>query len=102
MNFGKGLIGLLATVGIAAVVAYGVSAPRNVDNVMNQDMAALGGQSINEHVAQAQAEANRQQCETFTRLAQEAWDRSVDQGTEDRDAETLDELDRKAAQFCER
>lgn len=31
----KGVIGLVATVVIAAVVAYGVCAPRNVDNMMN-------------------------------------------------------------------
>ena len=65
----KGVIGLVATVAIAAVVAYGVSAPRNVDAVMNQDMAALGGRSMNDHMAEAYTKAADERCAKFTEMA---------------------------------
>ena len=100
MDWVKGLVGLAATVGIAAVVAYSVSAPRNVDDVLNQEMDALGGQSINEQIAETQAEVAAEQCVAYTRRAEEAWDRAMGQGTADRDAATLDELDAAAARFC--
>lgn len=96
----KGLVGLVATVGIAAVVAYSVSAPRNVDNFLNQEMESLDGKSINEQIAETQAEVAAEQCVAYTRRAEEAWDRAMDQGTVDRDAATLDELDAAAARFC--
>lgn len=100
MHIGKAVAGLAGTVAIAAVVAYGVSAPRNVDNFMAQEQESLGGKSINETVAKAQADANRQQCEQYTRMAEEAWDRAMEQGTADRDAHRLDELDSQVARFC--
>ena len=100
MDLVKGLVGLAATVGIAAVVAYSVSAPRNVHDVLNQEMEALGGQSINEQIAETQTEVAAEQCVAYTRRAEEAWDRAMDQGTVDRDASTLDELDAAAARFC--
>ncbi|MGB5779234.1 MAG: hypothetical protein WBH10_09180 [Allopontixanthobacter sediminis] len=98
----KGVIGLVATVAIAAVVAYGVSAPRNVDAVMNQDMAALGGRSMNDHMAEAYTKAADERCAKFTEMAEQAWDRAIEQGTDERDADTLDELDRQVDQHCNR
>ncbi|OZA94819.1 hypothetical protein U4960_05000 [Altererythrobacter sp. H2] len=100
MNIIKGLVGLAATAWIAAAVAYSVSAPRNVEDAMNQPMDSLGGQSINQQVAATQAEVRRDQCERFTQMAQEAWDQAIDQGTADRDAARLDEMDRQAENFC--
>lgn len=100
MNLIKGAIGLIATVWIAAVVAYGVSAPRNVDTVMDQPNPALGGKSINQQVAETQARVRSEQCERMTRMAQDAWDRAIDQGTADRDAANLDEMDRQAELYC--
>ncbi len=100
MNLAKGMMGLASTVFIAAVVAYAVSAPRNVDSVLNQDLAGLDGQSINEHIAQAKSDADQQQCETFSRLASEAWDRAQEQGTIDRDADTIAELDANVERYC--
>lgn len=100
MNPVKAIISIASTVAIAAVVAYGVSAPRNFENAMNQEMDALGGQSINEHVAEVRAEVRSEQCERLTRMAQEAWDHAVEQGTADRDALRLEEMDRQAERFC--
>jgi hypothetical protein len=100
MDLVKGLVGLVATVGIAAVVAYGVSAPRNVDNFMDQEQASLDGKSINQSIAETQAEVRQEQCEQATRMAEDAWNRAMDQGTADRDASTLDELDARVSQFC--
>lgn len=96
----RAIISIASTVAIAAVVAYGVSAPRNVNNAMNEEMDALGGQSINQHVAEMRAEARSEQCERLTRMAQEAWDQAVERGTADRDALRLDEMDRQAESFC--
>lgn len=96
----KGAIGLVATVAIAAVVAYGVSAPRNVDNMMNQDMAALDGRSMNDHMAEAHAKAADERCAKFTEMAEQAWDRAIEQGTDEREADTLDELDLQVDQHC--
>ena len=100
MSIAKGIVGLIATVWIAAVVAYGVSAPRNVDAVMDQPNPALGGKSINQQVAETQAQVRSDQCERFTLMAQEAWDKAIEQGTTDRDAARLDEMDRQAERFC--
>lgn len=100
MSVVKGLVGLVATAWIAAAVAYSVSAPRNVEDAMNQPMASLGGQSINHQVAATQAEVRREQCARHTQMAQEAWDRAIEQGTADRDAARLDEMDRMAEKFC--
>lgn len=96
----KGLAGLGGTLVVAAVVAYAVSAPRNVDNFMNQEQASLGGNSINEEIAEVRDEVRQEQCATYTRMAEEAWDRAMDQGTADRDASRLDELDRQVALHC--
>lgn len=100
MSTVKAIAGLVGTVFIAAVVAYAVSAPRNVDAAFDQEIEALGGQTINEHMAAAQADAARQQCEAITRAAEQAWDRAMDQGTVDRDADRLDDLDAEVAQLC--
>ena len=100
MNAAQGIAGLVGTVVIAGVVANAVSAPRNVDNFMAAEQAALDGQSINQHIAQVQDDVRQQQCETYTRMAEEGWDRAMEQGTADRDAERLDELDRQVQQFC--
>lgn len=96
----KAVISIASTVAIAAVVAYGVSAPRNVNNAMNQELDALGGQSINQHVAEVRAEVRSEQCERLTRIAQESWDQAVERGTADRDALRLEEMDRQAERFC--
>ncbi len=100
MSVIRGIVGLAGTIVIAAWVAYAVSAPRNADDLMNQEMASLDGKSINETVAEAQAEATAMQCETYQRLAQEQWDRSVANGTMDRDADKLDEIDSQVDRFC--
>lgn len=100
MNAYKAIASVVGTVVIAGWVAYAVSAPRNADAVLNQEMEALGGQTINEHMATVQAEAAREQCETFTRLAEDGWNRAMDQGTVDRDADRLDELDAQVARYC--
>lgn len=101
MNHVRGIIGLVATIFIAAVVAYSVSAPRNVDNFMNAEVAALDGKSIGDSIAEAQTEARQAQCDSFTRSAEDAWNRSIEQGTTDRDAANLDELDQQVARFCD-
>lgn len=100
MGIIKGLVGFAATVGIAASVAYSVSAPRNVDAMMNQPNPALGGKSINQELAETQARVRSDQCERFTEMANEAWDRAIEQGTSDRDAARLDEMDRQAERYC--
>lgn len=99
-NF-RALLGILGTAVIAGWVAFSVSAPRNVDNAMNQPMEQLGGSSINETIKKSQDEARQMHCETYTDLAQKAWDRAVEQGTLDRDGDKLDELDRQKARFCD-
>ena len=71
----KAILGLLGTIVIAGWVAYAVSAPRNVDNAMNQPMESLGGSSINEKISEAQEEARNAQCEQYSALANDAWDR---------------------------
>lgn len=96
----RALLGILGTAIIAGWVAFAVSAPRNVDNAMNQPMAQLGGSSINETIKETQAEVRADQCERFTAMAQEAWDKAVDQGTLDRDQAKLDEYDRQRDRFC--
>lgn len=100
MSIIKAILGLVATVWIAAAVAYSVSAPRSVEAVMDQPNPALGGKSINQQVAETQAQVRSDQCERFTRMAQDAWDRAIEQGTTDRDAANLDELDRQAERYC--
>ncbi|WP_336918449.1 hypothetical protein [Altererythrobacter lauratis] len=100
MSIGRGIAALAGTVAVAAVVAYAVSAPRNADNFMAQEQASLGGKSINETMAEAQADAKRQQCAQYTRAAEDAWNRAMEQGTADRDAARLDELDSQVARFC--
>ncbi|WP_209348309.1 hypothetical protein [Pontixanthobacter sp. CEM42] len=100
MNGIKAIASLAGTVVIAGWVAYAVSAPRNVDDVMNQPMASLDGSSIGEEIKNAQTEAKREQCIRFKELAADAWERSLDNGTTDRDARKIDELDRQVQRFC--
>lgn len=100
MNLAKGLAGAVGTAFIAAVVAFSVSAPRNVDNMMDQELSSLDGKSINQSIAESKAEARADQCERFTAMASEAWDRAVENGTTDRDAGNIDHLDRQVERFC--
>lgn len=100
MNIAKAGLGLVGTVVIAGWVAYSVSAPRNLDNAMNQEMTSLGGESINQAMAETQAEVRAEQCERFSQMASEAWDRAVENETLDRDSAKIDELDRQAERFC--
>ncbi|WP_379545850.1 hypothetical protein ACFCW2_09240 [Qipengyuania sp. DSG2-2] len=100
MDFVKAALGLIATAFIAGWVAYSVSAPRNVENAMNQPMAALDGNSINEEMKETADRVRADQCARFTALANEAWDRSLEQGTTDRDQIKLDDLDRQKATYC--
>lgn len=100
MNIAKAGLGLVGTVVIAGWVAYSVSAPRNLDNAMNQEMTSLGGKSINQAMAETQAEVRAEQCERFSQMASEAWDRAVENETLDRDSAKIDELDRQAERFC--
>jgi hypothetical protein len=96
MDIVKGALGLAGTVAIAGWVAYSVSAPRNVDNYMNQEMEALDGKSINQAMAESKAEADAVQCEQFKRLAEEEWNRSVEQNRE----ADMAHLDAQIARFC--
>lgn len=96
MDIVKGALGLAGTVAIAGWVAYSVSAPRNVDNYMDQEMEALDGKSINQAMAESKAEADAVQCEQFKRLAEEEWDRSVEQNRE----ADMAHLDAQIARFC--
>lgn len=100
MDLGKGLIGFIGVAFIAAVVAYSVSAPRNAENMMDQEMASLDGKSINQSIADSKAEVRAEQCERFSAMAAEAWDRAVENDTTDRDAMKIDELDRQVERFC--
>lgn len=96
MDIVKGALGLAGTVAIAGWVAYSVSAPRNVDNYMDQEMEALDGKSINQAMAESKAEADAVQCEQFKRLAEEEWNRSVEQNRE----ADMAHLDAQVARFC--
>jgi hypothetical protein len=100
MGVVKALLGLAGTAFIAATVAYAVSAPRTVDAAMDQEQAALGGKSINQHFAEAKAEMDLERCNAAKRLAQDAWDHSIERGTAERDAERLDDLDGQVARHC--
>ena len=100
MDFLKPVVGLVGTVAIAGWVAYSVSAPRNVDNAMNQPMEALDGKSINQTMADEKARVRSEQCERFTDMASDAWDKAVDRGTLDRDADRLAQMQKEADRFC--
>lgn len=100
MDLGKGVIGFLGVAFIAAGVAYTVSAPRNVDNFMNQELASLDGKSPNQVMLEAKVEADRAQCETFSELAAEAWDRAVENESLERDSSKIEELDRQVERYC--
>lgn len=100
MNFVRAGVSLAATAVIAGWVAYAVSAPRNLDNVMNEPMAALGGSSIAAEMDKAKTEAREQQCAKFQDLARDAWDRSLENDTSGRDAAEIDHLDRQVERFC--
>lgn len=92
----KALVGILGTAIIAGWVAFSVSAPRNADNYMNQEMEALGGKSINATMAEAKAEADAMQCAQYRELAEAEWERSIDNGPSDQ----MDHLDRQIERFC--
>ena len=96
MNHAKAALGLLGTVVIAGWVAYSVSAPRNVDNFFEQEQESLGGKNVNEVMAESKAEADAVQCEQYKRLAEDEWNRSVEQG---RPAD-MAYLDDQIARFC--
>ena len=96
MDIVKGALGLAGTVAIAGWVAYSVSAPRNVDNYMNQEMEALDGKSINQAMAESKAEADAVQCAQFKRLAEEEWERSIEQNRE----ANMAHLDAQIERFC--
>ncbi len=101
MDLGRGIAGFVGVAFIAAVVAFSVSAPRNADDMMNQEMASLGGKSINQTMAETQAEARADQCERFSQLASDAWDKAVNNDTLERDTAKIEEMDRQAERFCE-
>lgn len=101
MDVVKAGLSLVGTAVIAGWVAYAVSAPRNVDNMLNEPMVALEGSSIAEEMKKAQNEARAEQCARYKDLTREAWDRSLENGTTDRDASRIDELDRKVERFCD-
>ncbi|MBM3595130.1 MAG: hypothetical protein FJX31_04900 [Alphaproteobacteria bacterium] len=63
-------------------------------------MDALGGQSINQQVAEVREEVRSEQCDRLSRMAQDAWDQAAERGTADRDAQKLDQMDRQAEKFC--
>ena len=100
MKFIKKIVGVLATAWIAAVVAYSVSAPRNLENLMDEPNPALGGQSLNQEMAAAQAKVRSEQCEEVTRRAENARNNAINQGTLDQDAARLDELDQLVEEYC--
>ena len=100
MQLVKGIASLIATAWIAAVATYSVSAPRNLEDLMNEPNPALGGQSLNQQMAASQAKVRSEQCEQVTRQAERAWDRATSQGTVDRDSDKLDELDRLTEEYC--
>lgn len=100
MNLVKGLAGAVGTAFIAGVVAFSVSAPRNVDNMMDQELSSLDGKSINQSIAESKAEVRADQCERYSALAAEAWDRAVENGTTDRDAAQIERLDQQVELFC--
>jgi len=100
MKLVKKIVSVIGIAWIAAVVAYSVSAPRNVENLMDQPNPALGGQSLNQQMAASQAKVRSEQCEDVTRLAESARNRAVDRGTTDQDEARLDELDRLAEEYC--
>lgn len=100
MNGVKAVASVIGTVVIAGWVAFAVSAPRNVENALNEPMASLDGSSIAAKMEETQMEVRREQCATFKAAASEAWERSLDRGTTDRDAAKIDQLDRQVERFC--
>lgn len=100
MKFIKKIVGALAVAWIAAVVAYSVSAPRNVEDLMHEPNPGLGGQSLNQQMAASQAKVRSEQCAEVTRLAESARNTAIDRETTDQDAARLDELDRLAEEYC--
>ncbi|MDP4575928.1 hypothetical protein Q9K02_12320 [Qipengyuania sp. G39] len=100
MDIVKAGLSLVGTAVIAGWVAYSVSAPRNANAYMNQEMDALGGQSINEHMAEKKAEVDAMQCAEYSRLSQELWDRAVANGTTEVDSARIDELQRQVDRYC--
>ena len=100
MHLGQGIAGFLGVAFIAGTVAYSVSAPRNVDNMMNQEMASLDGKSINQAMADAKDEVRAEQCEQYSLAASETWDHAVENETLDRDTARINELDRQVERFC--
>jgi hypothetical protein len=100
MDVVKAVLSLTGTVVIAGWVAYSVSAPRNVENMLNEPMASLDGGTIADEMREAQSKAKQAQCAEYKDAAQRAWDRSLEKGTSDRDAAQIDRLDRQVERFC--
>ena len=100
MDIVKAGLSLVGTAVIAGWVALSVSAPRNANAYMDQEMDALGGQSINEHMAEKKAEVDAMQCAEYSRLSQELWDRAVANGTTEADSARIDELQRQVDRYC--
>lgn len=101
MNGAKALVSLAGTAVIAGWVAFSISAPRNVDNALNAPMASLDGSSIAEQMEQSRLDVRQDQCARYKDLANEAWERSMDNGTTDRDTAKIDRLDDQVKRFCD-
>lgn len=100
MDIVKAGLSLVGTAVIAGWVALSVSAPRNANAYMDQEMDALGGQSINEHYAELKAEVDAEQCAQFTRMSEDAWNRAVAMGETEADADNLEYLQRQVDRYC--
>ena len=100
MDIVKAGFSLVGTAVIAGWVAFSVSTPRNANAFMDQEMDALGGQSINEHMAEKKAEVDAVQCAEYSRLSQKLWDRSVENGTTETESARIDELQRQVDRYC--
>ncbi|WP_128893227.1 hypothetical protein [Erythrobacter sp. HKB08] len=101
MKLIKALSVLFGTFWMAWVAYMAFSVPRDVDEAMNQPMDALGGSTIGQEIATAQAKAKQDQCEAWKLRAENAWNRSVEKGTLDRDEDMIAELDQQVARFCD-
>ena len=100
MDIVRAGLGLVGTAVIAGWVAYSVSAPRNADAYMNQEMESLDGKSINQVMVEEKDKSWAMHCERYQDLAQKQWDRSIANGTQEADADKIDELDRQVERFC--
>ena len=100
MDIVRAGLGLVGTAVIAGWVAYSVSAPRNADAYMNQEMESLDGKSINQVLVEEKDKAWAMHCETYQDMAQKQWDRSIANGTQAEDADRIAELDRQVERYC--